>query len=89
MSMEERRQLADPALGWGPLASELEVRYVPGYHETLALPPHVAEFAEALRRALGESEGRAEAPGELLGVAVSPFSEPARSAVSASLGSRG
>ncbi len=60
-SAEELRQIEDPTLGWGSLAGEIRVQHVPGYHETLALPPHVAELASALRGWLDEADRSAGA----------------------------
>jgi len=43
----------DPALGWSSLAAVVEIHEVPGDHETMAAPPHVAALADCLRRCLG------------------------------------
>ena len=39
----------DPALGWGRLAATVELHEVPGEHEDLIDPPHVAVLAGRLR----------------------------------------
>jgi len=43
----------DPALGWSSLAAAVEIHEVPGDHETMAAPPHVAALADRLRQCLG------------------------------------
>ena len=42
----------DPTLGWSGLVGSLDIRRIPGQHETLLLPPSVAVLAAELRRLL-------------------------------------
>lgn len=42
--------------GWGRIAAEVAVHWVPGRHHTMVKPPHVEHLAEALRRCLLECE---------------------------------
>ncbi|HSF43076.1 MAG TPA: amino acid adenylation domain-containing protein [Thermoanaerobaculia bacterium] len=48
-SPERRRLFEDETLGWGAFAAGVEVRRVPGYHDTMILEPHVRELARVLR----------------------------------------
>jgi amino acid adenylation domain-containing protein len=42
----------DPLLGWGSLATAVEVHEVPGDHEDLLVPPYLGALADGLRRRL-------------------------------------
>jgi thioesterase domain-containing protein len=47
--------VVDPALGWSGLVEHLEIRDVPGGHETLLREPHVRTLAVELRTCLDEA----------------------------------
>ena len=49
---EGPREGLERDLGWGALASEVEVLEVPGDHFSLIAPPHVERLAERLRELL-------------------------------------
>ncbi|MGZ3457745.1 MAG: alpha/beta fold hydrolase, partial [Archangium sp.] len=49
---EGPREGLEETLGWGALASEVEVHEVPGDHFSLIAPPHVNHLAERLRELL-------------------------------------
>ncbi|MDB5313855.1 MAG: mycocerosate synthase [Gemmataceae bacterium] len=44
--------------GWGRVAAEVEVRFVPGQHHSMVKAPHVRTLARQLRRALRRTEYR-------------------------------
>jgi amino acid adenylation domain-containing protein/non-ribosomal peptide synthase protein (TIGR01720 family) len=44
-------------LGWERLAAAVEVHHVPGEHEDMVAPPHVAVLADCLRRCLAATGG--------------------------------
>jgi acyl transferase domain-containing protein/thioesterase domain-containing protein len=47
--------LVDPALGWGGLVERLDIREVPGGHETLLAMPHVQVLASELKACLNQA----------------------------------
>ena len=59
---EGPREGLEETLGWGALASEVEVHEVPGDHFGLIAPPHVESLAERLRTLLERAEASARAP---------------------------
>jgi thioesterase domain-containing protein len=50
----------DPTYGWGSLAGEVEIRVVPGRHDTLIRRPWVEPVAAELARVLGGLQGGPE-----------------------------
>ncbi len=55
--------LADPAWGWGQVAEEVEVRWVPGDHISMLAEPHVNELAAQLRACLADQRSDSCASG--------------------------
>jgi thioesterase domain-containing protein/acyl carrier protein len=51
---------ADPTLGWGGIAADLQVHDVPGRHEDLCTPAQAAVVGERLRACLAETYGAVE-----------------------------
>ncbi|WP_375765651.1 amino acid adenylation domain-containing protein [Archangium gephyra] len=54
---EGPREGLERDLGWGALASQVEVHEVPGDHFSLIAPPHVEQVAERLRELLERAAG--------------------------------
>jgi amino acid adenylation domain-containing protein len=53
----ERATRGDPTYGWSKLAAEpVDLRHVPGHHESMVREPHVRALAQELRRCLEQIE---------------------------------
>ncbi|MBI3979303.1 MAG: non-ribosomal peptide synthetase [Chloroflexi bacterium] len=48
---------ADPTMGWGTLAAEVDVHVIPGYHASIIVEPHVRTLARHLERCLRATQG--------------------------------
>jgi acyl-CoA synthetase (AMP-forming)/AMP-acid ligase II/thioesterase domain-containing protein/aryl carrier-like protein len=57
-SHQPRGIVADPTLGWGPIASNLEIYETPGHHGTLVYEPRSRVLAQQLTEALETARAR-------------------------------
>jgi thioesterase domain-containing protein len=57
-SNQPRGIVADPTLGWGPIASNLEIYETPGHHGALVYEPRSRVLARQLTEALEKARAR-------------------------------
>jgi thioesterase domain-containing protein len=57
-SHQPRGIVADPTLGWGPIASNLEIYETPGHHGALVYEPRSRVLARQLTEALEKARAR-------------------------------